>query len=163
MNKATTQIFEKSSIGSAWVAIICPQTENILLGKRAKQANNAGQWNLFGGGIEETETAPDSALRELREEAGIQAVASSLRKLGTASANMVVYMLQLTQVQVRRAIRVNRLEIEKVKWYSLDKLPENLHKSTAALLEIIERDKFSALSPAPSMRNMMDMVENKRS
>lgn len=47
--------------------------EKILLGLK-KRGFGAGRWNGFGGKVEPGETIEESAARELREEAGIEAV-----------------------------------------------------------------------------------------
>lgn len=157
--------------GSAWVVIVCPETDEVLLGKRAKEANNSGQWNLFGGGVEPGESAIQTALRELWEEAGVRVNADALRLLGRTSAGITIFVLELTAARARSAIRLNKLEVSKVKWFSMDDLPANLHKSTLGLLQMVghstvidhenERDGMhpGVYAPVPSMRGMMDMVE----
>lgn len=48
----------------------------VLLGMK-KRGFGAGRWNGFGGKVEPGETVPEAARRELREEAGIDALALS--------------------------------------------------------------------------------------
>lgn len=53
--------------------------DKLLLGMK-KRGFGVGRWNGFGGKVEESETIEDGALRELREEAGIEA--QSIEKFG---------------------------------------------------------------------------------
>jgi len=55
----------------ASICLLAPQTQSVLMGRRAK-APAEGHWAFPGGGREPGETAWESALRELREEAGVE-------------------------------------------------------------------------------------------
>lgn len=45
---------------------------NILLFKRAENVKYAGQWRMIGGKVHNDERATEAALRELKEESGLQ-------------------------------------------------------------------------------------------
>ncbi|MGV9543515.1 NUDIX hydrolase [Nocardia beijingensis] len=51
---------------------------SVIVIKRAYRGRNAGQWGLPGGRLEEGETAGQAALRELREELGLDAAPDDL-------------------------------------------------------------------------------------
>jgi 8-oxo-dGTP diphosphatase len=70
---------------SIWVAVVCPSTQRVLLARRAQTTRNAGQWNFFGGGLDDGERPTKAAIRELKEEAGIDAVKADLIALGEAA------------------------------------------------------------------------------
>ena len=70
---------------SIWVAVVCSSTRRVLLARRAPTTRNAGQWNFFGGGLDPGERPVKTALRELKEEAGIVAAKDDLIELGDAS------------------------------------------------------------------------------
>ncbi|NBW09380.1 MAG: NUDIX domain-containing protein [Caulobacteraceae bacterium] len=54
------------------VGVVCIRGDDVLLIRRGKPPR-AGEWSLPGGRIEPGERALDAALRELREETGVEA------------------------------------------------------------------------------------------
>jgi len=54
------------------VGVVCFRGDEVLLIRRGRPPR-AGQWSLPGGRIEPGERAVDAALRELREETGVEA------------------------------------------------------------------------------------------
>lgn len=56
----------------------------VLLLQRAKNDTEPGTWTVPGGGIEEGETPEQAAVRELKEERGLDAKVSELHKIGVA-------------------------------------------------------------------------------
>lgn len=54
------------------VGVVCLRGQDVLLIRRGR-APRLGEWSLPGGRIEAGERARDAALRELREETGIEA------------------------------------------------------------------------------------------
>jgi 8-oxo-dGTP pyrophosphatase MutT (NUDIX family) len=161
------QELKRPNLGSAWVVIEDPETGRVLLGKRAKSANNAGQWNLFGGGIEGGESALQTALRELWEEGGIKASPDQVSKLPDTPPNITIFVLSMTDKQVRKALRLNPKEVAKVRWCDPDKLPENLHKSALGLVHAgraaaEKPDWHTSAGAGNAMRRAMDVVEGKK-
>jgi ADP-ribose pyrophosphatase YjhB (NUDIX family) len=59
------------------VAALAVRKEKILLARHVK--SNRSAYLLPGGGMESGETAPESLIRELREEAGVEARVGDLR------------------------------------------------------------------------------------
>jgi 8-oxo-dGTP diphosphatase len=54
------------------VGVVCLRGDQVLLIKRGKPPRE-GQWSIPGGRMEWGETVTDAALRELREETGVEA------------------------------------------------------------------------------------------
>ena len=59
------------------VGVVCLRDDQVLLIRRGK-APRLGEWTLPGGRIEPGERAVDAALRELREETGVEAEITGL-------------------------------------------------------------------------------------
>ena len=59
------------------VGVVCLRGDEVLLIRRGKPPR-LGEWSLPGGRIEPGEAAVDAALRELREETGVEAVIGGL-------------------------------------------------------------------------------------
>ncbi len=59
------------------VGVVCLRGDSVLLIRRGKPPRQ-GEWSLPGGRIEPGERAMDAALRELREETGVEAEITGL-------------------------------------------------------------------------------------
>lgn len=59
------------------VGVVCLRGDSVLLIRRGTPPRQ-GEWSLPGGRIEPGERAVDAALRELREETGVEAVITGL-------------------------------------------------------------------------------------
>jgi 8-oxo-dGTP diphosphatase len=59
------------------VGVVCLRGDDVLLIRRGR-APRQGEWSLPGGRIEPGERAMDAALRELREETGVEAEVTGL-------------------------------------------------------------------------------------
>ena len=59
------------------VGVVCLRGDSVLLIRRGKPPRE-GEWSLPGGRIEPGERAVDAALRELREETGVEAEITGL-------------------------------------------------------------------------------------
>jgi len=66
--------------------VIVHQHPRILLGMKKKKFG-AGKWNGFGGGLEQGERVEEAARRELKEEAGLEAI--EIEKAGIISFEFI--------------------------------------------------------------------------
>jgi 8-oxo-dGTP diphosphatase/2-hydroxy-dATP diphosphatase len=104
---------------------IIHQHPKILLGMK-KRGHGEGKWNGFGGKVEEGETIEGAAIREMKEESGVEI--SKMKKLGIlefeyqdGSGNMEVHIFYVTE------FKGNPIESEemKPKWFYVDEIPYN--------------------------------------
>ena len=104
---------------------IIHQHPKILLGMK-KRGPGEGKWNGFGGKVEKGETIEEGAMREMREESGIEIC--KMNKLGIlefeyqdGSGNMEVHIFDVEE------FTGSPMESEemKPKWFFVDKLPYN--------------------------------------
>ena len=91
-----------------------------------KRGHGEGKWNGFGGKVEEGETIEEAAIRETKEEAGIEV--SRINKLGIlefeyqdGSGNMEVHIF------CAKEFKGNPTESEEMKpqWFDINEIPYN--------------------------------------
>ena len=119
---------------SVWVAVFCPSSFRVLLAQRAPTTRNAGQWNFFGGGVDPGERPVKTALRELKEEAGILTTRHNLVILGEAITPAKRNLLFGLPQEDEFAPILNG-ESTQWQWLHVDDLPlrQDLHLSTSLL------------------------------
>ncbi|MBC8581433.1 NUDIX hydrolase [Zhenhengia yiwuensis] len=122
--------------------IILYQNGKILLQKRGDN----GKWALHGGAMEMGETTEETAVREAREEIGITPV--ELDFYGVFSGKQMyhiypdgneVYIISTVYFcdEYSGELKVDENEVLEVKWFDIDKLPENIAPIDSFILENI--------------------------
>lgn len=66
---------------AAGILYVAPDGDVLLLRRSSNEANFSGHWALPGGGVEPGETPHDGALREAREEMGVDTKTSGMKTL----------------------------------------------------------------------------------
>jgi 8-oxo-dGTP diphosphatase/2-hydroxy-dATP diphosphatase len=98
----------------------------VLLGLK-KAGLGVGNWNGFGGRVDEGETIEDAAVREVAEEAGIDV--SHLEKVGILEFESQAREGETLEVHVFKTSRFTGEPKEtdemKPQWFSLDDLPQD--------------------------------------
>lgn len=123
---------------SVWVAVVCPGTSRVLLAKRANTTRNAGRWNFFGGRIDSGEHPEQTALRELSEEAGIEAKRDALLYLGACYTGAKRNLLFVVTAEAEFDPLINH-ESQDWCWVSIDELLSwrRLHGPTEKLSPLV--------------------------
>lgn len=109
-----------------------------LVVKRASYRNYPGKWDLPGGRVEQGENIKKSALRELRDETGLQ-----LNKLPKATKLTKVTKLdgksRLRVLFVASNVKAKKITLDeehtKYKWTALDKILPRMHPKTRRLIK----------------------------
>ncbi|KOG38568.1 bifunctional class I SAM-dependent methyltransferase/NUDIX hydrolase [Streptomyces resistomycificus] len=112
------------------VGAILHGPRGLLLGR-----HHRGTWELPGGTVEPGESLPETVVRELREETGIEARTADVRLLGTL-LDHVDDVVRITVATVVTAWRGEAADQpgERVgdwRWFPLDRLPQNLFVCSA--------------------------------
>lgn len=99
------------------------QYPKILLGMK-KRGHGEGKWNGFGGKVEKRETIEEGAIREMKEESGIEIL--KMNKLGVIqfeyqddSGNMEVHVFNVKEFKGSPA----ESEEMKPKWFFVNEIP----------------------------------------
>jgi 8-oxo-dGTP pyrophosphatase MutT (NUDIX family) len=104
---------------------IIHQHPKVLLGMK-KRGHGEGKWNGFGGKVEKGETIEEAAIRETKEEAGIEI--NKINKLGILE---FVYQDGLGDMEVHifyaKEFKGSLTESEemKPKWFHINEIPYN--------------------------------------
>lgn len=106
--------------------IYCLREDDVLLGLK-KRGFGEGKWNGYGGKRHDAETVEEAAVRELREEAGIEAAGEDLQKI----AEIEFFFAdepgwdQRVHVFLLHAWRGEPQETEEMRpqWFRIDALP----------------------------------------
>ena len=78
---AAKSVFLTSKTRKASTLVLLVQEGRLLLGMK-KRGFGVGKWNGFGGKVESGETVREGALREMREECGVDIPSSALTEAG---------------------------------------------------------------------------------
>jgi len=99
------------------------QNGKILLGMK-KRRFGVGQWNGFGGKVEEGETIEEAAIRELKEESGLHALDISKRGIliFEFENDPIVLEVHLFRVSKFKGVLIETDEM-KPEWFSINEIP----------------------------------------
>ncbi|MGN7401907.1 NUDIX hydrolase [Cytobacillus praedii] len=125
---------EKAKLPKVGVgAVILDENNRILLVLR-KKAPEAGCWSLPGGKVDYMETIEDAVRREIKEELGIDIEISRLLCVTNhiIQAEDIHYVAPTFIVSITNGQVKNKEPhaLEKVRWFSIDEMPENLTITT---------------------------------
>ncbi len=119
------------------IVVVSPEGR-ILLGKRAEKGEvGSFGWNTPGGKVEEGEGIREAAVRELREEAGLEIRPEELKFLGVIESRFTkhyvtfVFLLECSGIQAKPSE-----EVMKWKWFR--EAPDDLFPPTRDALELFE-------------------------
>lgn len=119
---------------AAGILFVAPDGEVLLLRRSAGEENFPGHWSLPGGGVDEGESPEEGALREAREEMGVDADGSKLRDMEkTVTPKGKVFHTFALPTAEKFVPKLNG-EHSGYAWASLDMLPRPMHPAVEKLL-----------------------------
>lgn len=104
------------------VAVVIAREGRLLFGRRAEGAREAGKWSFPAGFVERGEQVEDAAIREVREEVGLDVVLGSLLGLYSRSGETVVLAVYVA-VSATGAPSADD-DLDSADWFSPLDLPE---------------------------------------
>jgi 8-oxo-dGTP pyrophosphatase MutT (NUDIX family) len=129
--EAPARRWGRRGVGAVFVH---PGSKSIGLALRSGRVKEPGTYGTVGGAIDQGEDASTGLAREVKEELGFGlSRARSVEPLDTFSEQGFEYTTYAVVVDKRFAPRLNH-ENDSFDWFSLDKLPPNLHFGIASSL-----------------------------
>jgi ADP-ribose pyrophosphatase YjhB (NUDIX family) len=109
------------------VALFVAERERVLLVKR-KFAPEQGRWALAAGFVDLGEHPEAAAVREMREETGLDVVVERMLELSFNEADRVIVILY--QARATGGVLAAADDVEEARWFSAAELPELAFEST---------------------------------
>jgi ADP-ribose pyrophosphatase YjhB (NUDIX family) len=109
------------------VVVFVAAGERVLLVKR-KVAPEQGRWALAAGFVEYGERPEAAAVRELREETGLDAVIERMLGLSYNEADKVIVILY--QARATGGVLEANDDVEEARWFTGEELPDLAFEST---------------------------------
>jgi mutator protein MutT len=103
------------------VAVLIERDGKILLGRRAHNTRSPGKWSFPAGFVERGEQVELAAIREVREETGLEIALDNLIGLFSQNGEIVVLAVYAARTEDEP---VAGDDLTDVGWFSLDDLPE---------------------------------------
>ena len=125
------------------VMIFNPAGELLLI--RNSYGPRRREFVLPGGGIKRSETPEAAALREVREEVGVEAERLALRATYFSAAEGKRDTIHLFTAHSGATPEADGLEVEEARFFALDRLPDNV--SAATMRRIAEYRGERAVEP----------------
>ena len=109
------------------VVVFLPQQDRILLVKR-KFPPEQGAWARAAGFVDLGEPPEAAAVREVREETGLEVVVEGLLDLGYDEANQVIFILYRARAVGGTLAAAD--DVDEARWFGRDELPALAFQST---------------------------------
>ena len=142
-------------------ALIINDKNQILLGLRAGHRGGAGTWGLIGGKARTGEPIEDTCIREIKEEVGLTVKAEHLQVINmftTQSTPEYLFFQIGVLVKSWEGVPKNMEpdRCDEVRFFDLDKLPENLFMGTKGNIELYKKKEFYNKVHNYDYRNVKD-------
>lgn len=115
--------------------IYASSSQKILLLKRSSLEDQPGQWCMPGGHVDQNENDLEAAVRECREEAGIDLDGSTAYAISKTQTDWPLIINTVYAFEIDSEIEPQlNWESEQWGWFTLDNLPQPLHWTVDAML-----------------------------
>jgi 8-oxo-dGTP diphosphatase len=104
------------------VAVVIARAGKLLLGLRGQHTTSPGKWSFPAGYVERGERVEDAAVRETREEVGLDVTLGPLLGLYSRTGETVVLAVYLAAAAIGDPVAAD--DLDAVGWFPPDCLPE---------------------------------------
>jgi len=115
------------------VAVLIERDGKVLLGRRGPGTREPGKWAFPAGFVERGEAVEAAAVREVREEVGLDVTLGPLLGLVSAAGETVVVAIYAAADAAGEAVAGD--DLEAVGWFAPDALPEMAFPHDRRMLE----------------------------
>jgi ADP-ribose pyrophosphatase YjhB (NUDIX family) len=123
------------------VAVVIEREGKLLFGRRGPGTREAGKWSFPAGFVERGERVEDAAIREAREEAGLDITLGPLLGLFSATGETVVLAVYLAHAPAGEPAAQD--DLTTVGWFAPDALPELAFPHDRQIIELWRRIRSS--------------------
>lgn len=136
--------------GGAGILVFIPRTGRILVQIRGEHPDDkdSGKYDLFGGTLEEGETAEECARREAKEEGDLDFPEDGLEEIGAFSSTEngdwdgEPYHVFLSVQQQEFPVKIDNDEVAKAGWVEPDVITDE--NATNRLVKVLQHEKLAA-------------------
>lgn len=114
-------------------AVIVERDGRLLFGRRGPSARASGRWSFPAGFVERGERVEDAAIRETREEVGLEVTLGPLLGLFSETGDPVVLAVYLAAISEGEPVAGD--DIDLVGWFAVNELPELAFPRDRAIVE----------------------------
>lgn len=140
---------DKNLLHNEICCFILNDNKQVLLQKRASTKRmHPNKWGLCAGHVVAHESLADAALREIKEEVGLDIVANELHPFAEKFVNLDTYDSQITYFYyIKTNLKASGFEIQleelsEVKWFSIDKVIEMIKNNDKSTVFSYESNSF---------------------
>jgi len=124
---------------AAGILFLC--SGKILLGLRSQSVSNSGTWAVPGGKVSKMDANYwETASRETIEELGFMpndySKKSVLKNKNSSGRTFTTFVLEVSEDFIEQSQNdfVKNDEFDEIQWFSLDDLPDNMHRKTLLVI-----------------------------
>jgi mutator protein MutT len=127
------------------VAVVIERDGKLLFGRRGQGTRAPGKWSFPAGFVERGERVEDAAVREVREEVGLEVELGPLLGLYSETGETVVLAVYLAATAAGNAAA--RDDLVEVGWFAPDALPELAFPHDGRIVDAWRASRAAATEP----------------
>lgn len=139
-----TCMFNQKNTKFVGVGVLFIQNDKVLLVHRKSTGRNDNLYGLVGGLVEAHETVQDAAVREIKEEVGVEVRKEDLHFAHCVSQlqndTEVVGIYFLVTQWIGNLINNEPAKHDSIEWFPLDNLPDDIIERNKQVIEAVQKN-----------------------